>query len=70
VPPVVAEVVLVGHRVAFGLQDLGKLRFALVGQIELIELIPLRDAPILAVPLELVKMAVRPTVATAKSIFC
>ena len=74
VTPIVAEVVLVDHAVAFLLEHACQLRLAFVDQIEFVKLIPLRDAPVLAVLLELVEMAVGPahdrldrTVETAQS---
>ena len=61
VVPVVAEVINVGDRVAFGPEHLRELSSALVDQVEFVKLIPLWDAPILAVLLPLVEMAVRST---------
>ena len=61
VPPVVIEVVLVDQRVAFRLQDAGKLRLALVDKVVL-KFISVTDALVLAVLLELMQVAVRPEV--------
>src|ERR1039457_673329 len=60
-PPTVTDIVTVDHGVAFGLEQLDKLRFALVNQVEFIKLVVLRDGPILPILLELVKVAVGPT---------
>ena len=60
-PPVVIEVVLVDQRVAFRLQDAGKLRLALVDKVVL-KFISVTDALVLAVLLELMQVAVRPEV--------
>ena len=54
VPPVVAEIVNIEHGLSFDLKQFGKLRSALVYQVEFIKVVVLWDAPILAVLLELV----------------
>ena len=61
-PPIIAEVVGVAHRVAFGLQNPADRNPAFVNYLDVaIKPIIVGHAPILAVLLKLVQVAVRPT---------
>ena len=60
-PPIVAKIVHVNHRVAFGPEHLADRNLALVNDLDIVLKLPvLRITPILAVLLELVKVAVGP----------
>src|ERR1700722_1752240 len=58
--PVVPKVILITHAFPFNCEDAVEPRSALIDQIPISKFIPLWHTPILAVLLELVKVAVRP----------
>ena len=61
-PPIVAKVVHVDQRVAFGQKQFGNRHFTFVNDLDItVKSIIIRHAPILAVLLKLVKVAVGPT---------
>ena len=61
-PPVVTEIVHVGHGVAFGPQNPADRHPAFVDDLDVVlKNVVIRHSPILAVLLKLVQMAVRPT---------
>jgi hypothetical protein len=60
-PPIITEIVDVDHRVAFGLENLAKRNPAFVNYLDVaIKPIIIGHAPVLAILLKLVKVAVRP----------
>ena len=59
-PPVVSEIVLVDHRVAFSVKHVAQRNAAVVNHVVFFVFVQLNDAPVFTVPLELVKVAVRP----------
>jgi hypothetical protein len=59
-PPVVSEIVLVDHRVAFSVKHVAQRNAAVVNHVVFFVFVQLNDAPVFTVLLELVKVAVRP----------
>src|ERR1035437_8117896 len=59
-PPVVSEIVLVDHRVAFSVKHVAQCNATVVNHVVFFVFVQLNDAPVVTVLLELVKVAVRP----------